>query len=63
MRDEEELRDIKISGKEIDITRMHSVYILLLLLYLRANMNRNPDKPSCCHRLCQKITGDIGLSI
>ena len=58
----EELKDIKVSGEEIDTTRMSSAYILLLLSYLRVNMNRNPDKPLCCYRLYQKITEDIGLS-
>lgn len=48
--------------ENIDITRMSSAYILLLLSYLRVNMNRNPDKPLCCYRLYQKITEDIGLS-
>lgn len=58
----EELKDVKINGEEIDTTRMSSVYILLLLSYLRVNMNRNADKPLCCYRLYQKITEDIGLS-
>lgn len=58
----EELKDVKINGEEIDTTRMSSAYILLLLSYLRVNMNRNPDKPLCCYRLYQKITEDIGLS-
>lgn len=53
----EELKD-----KDIDLSRMSSAYILLLLSYLRVNMNRNPDKPLCCYRLYQKITEDIGLS-
>lgn len=58
----EELKDIKVNGEEIDTTRMSSAYILLLLSYLRVNMNRNPDKPLCCYRLYHKITEDIGLS-
>lgn len=58
----EELKDVKVDDKEIDLTRMSSAYILLLLSYLRVNMNRNPDKPLCCYRLYQKITEDIGLS-
>lgn len=58
----EELKDVKIDEKEIDLTRMSSAYILLLLSYLRVNMNRNPDKPLCCYRLYQKIAEDIGLS-
>lgn len=58
----EELKDIKVNGEVIDTTRMSSSYILLLLSYLRVNMNRNPDKPLCCYRLYQKITEDIGIS-
>ncbi len=53
----EELKDF-----DIDLNRMSSSYILLLLSYLRVNMNRNPDKPLCCYRLYQKISEDIGLS-
>lgn len=53
----EELKD-----KDIDLSRMSSAYILLLLSYLRVNLNRNKDKPLCCYRLYQKITEDIGLS-
>lgn len=53
----EELKDT-----DIDISRMSSAYILLLLSYLRVNMNRNQDKPLCCYRLYQKISEDIGLS-
>lgn len=58
----EELKGVKINDEEIDLTRMSSAYILLLLSYLRVNMNRNPDKPLCCYRLYQKIKEDIGLS-
>ncbi len=58
----EELKDIAIDKKEIDLARMSSAYILLFLSYLRVNMNRNPDKPLCCYRLYQKISEDIGLS-
>ena len=58
----EDLKGVKIDDEEIDLTRMSSAYILLLLSYLRVNMNRNPDKPLCCYRLYQKITEDIGLS-
>lgn len=53
----EELKDT-----DIEISRMSSAYILLLLSYLRVNMNRNQDKPLCCYRLYQKISEDIGLS-
>lgn len=53
----EELKD-----KDINLSRMSSAYILLLLSYLRVNMNRNTDKPLCCYRLYQTISKDIGLS-
>ena len=58
----EELKGVKVNDEEIDLLRMSSAYILLLLSYLRVNMNRNPDKPLCCYRLYKKITDDIGLS-
>lgn len=53
----EELKDT-----DIDLSRMSSSYILLLLSYLRVNMNRDVSKPLCCYRLYQKISEDIGLS-
>lgn len=53
----EELKD-----KDIDLSRMSSAYILLLLSYLRVNMNRDAKKPLCCYRLFQTISEDIGLS-
>lgn len=53
----EELKD-----KDIDLCRMSSAYILLLLSYIRANINRDVTKPLCCYRLYQKISEDIGLS-
>lgn len=53
----EELQDT-----DIELSRMSSAYILLLLSYLRVNMNRNPSKPLCCYRLYQSISEDIGLS-
>jgi hypothetical protein len=59
----EELKGKKINDKEIDLSRMSSAYILLLLSYLRVNMNHNSDKPLCCYRLYQKISEDIGLSV
>lgn len=59
----EELKGVKIDDNEIDLTRMSSAYILLLLSYLRVNMNRDPFKPLCCYRLYQKIKEDIGLSV
>lgn len=58
----EELKGVKVNDEEINLSRMSSAYIFLLLSYLRVNINRNPDKPLCCYRLYQKITEDIGLS-
>ena len=52
----------ELKGKSIDLTRMSSAYILLLLSYIRVNLNRTDDKPLCCYRLFQKISDDIGLS-
>lgn len=60
--DSERSNDAKVNGEEIDVNRMSSAYILLLLSYLRVNMNRTPDKPLCCYRPYQKISEDIGLS-
>ena len=48
--------------EDIDLSRMSSAYILLLLSYLRVNMNRDVTKPLCCYRLYQKISEDTGLS-
>lgn len=52
----------ELQGTDIELSRMSSAYILLLLSYLRVNMNRNPEKPLCCYRLYQSISEDIGLS-
>ena len=57
-----ELEGKKINGEDIDLSRMSSAYILLLLSYLRVNMNRDVTKPLCCYRLYQKISEDIGIS-
>jgi hypothetical protein len=58
----EELREIGLSGRKPELNRMYSSYILLLLSYLRVNMNRNLDRPLCCYRLYKTISEDIGLS-
>lgn len=52
----------ELKDSDIDLARMSSAYILLLLSYLRVNMNRNPDKSLCCYRHYQKIADDTGLS-
>ena len=46
----EELKD-----KEIDTARISSAYILLVLSYIRVNLNRMDGKPLCCYRYFQKI--------
>lgn len=52
----------ELENTGVDLSRMSSSYILLLLSYLRVNMNRDVTKPLCCYRLYQKISEDIGLS-
>lgn len=52
----------ELKDKNIDLARMSSSYILLLLSYLRVNMNRDVQKPLCCYRLYKKISEDTGLS-
>lgn len=52
----------ELVGADIDLTRMSSAYILLLLSYIRVNLNRIEDKPLCCYRYFKTISEDIGLS-
>lgn len=52
----------ELSSTDIDLSRISSAQILLLLSYLRLNMNRDNSRPLCCYRLYSKITEDIGLS-
>lgn len=52
----------ELKGKDIDLARMSSAYILLLLSYIRVNLNRIEDKPLCCYRYFKTISEDIGLS-
>lgn len=56
------IRDEKGNKIEIDTSRLSSAYILLLLAYIRVNINRSVDKPRCCFRLYKTISEDIGLS-
>ena len=37
-------------------------YVLLVLAYIRVNMNRSKDNPMCCYRHYKKISEDIGIS-
>jgi hypothetical protein len=53
----EELKD-----SDVDLTRISSAYILLLLSYLRVNINRQQGKPLCCYRYFKTISEDIDLS-
>ena len=52
----------ELVGTDIDLARMSSAYILLLLSYIRVNLNRIEDKPLCCYRYFKTISEDIGLS-
>lgn len=52
----------ELNDKNIDLTRMSSAYILLLLSYIRVNLNRIDGKPFCCYRYFKTISEDIGLS-
>lgn len=56
------IRDENGNKVEIDTSRLSSAYILLLLAYIRVNLNRQIDKPRCCYRLYKTISEDIGLS-
>ena len=51
-----------LENKKIDLVRMLSSYILLVLSYIRVNLNRMEDKPLCCFRYFSTISEDIGLS-
>lgn len=60
-----ELKKIKDKNGEeinIDTSRLTAAYILLLLSYIRANIQRNTKEPRCCFRLYKTISEDIGLS-
>lgn len=52
----------EIENISIGTSRISSACILLLLSYLRVNMNYHHGKPQCCYRLIQTISEDIGLS-
>lgn len=52
----------ELEGTNVDLARMSSAYILLLLSYIRVNLNRAEDKPHCCYRYFKTISDDIGLS-
>lgn len=46
--------ELEFSG--LDTNRMSSAYLLLILAYLRTNMNRMPGKPYCCYRFYSTIS-------
>lgn len=52
----------ELKKEKIDTSRLSAAYILLLLAYIRVNINKNTDKPKCCYRLYKTISEDIGLS-
>lgn len=52
----------ELENNEIDINRISSSQILLVLSFIRLNMNRIPNKPRCCYRLLKTISDEIGIS-
>lgn len=52
----------ELQYSDIDLSRMSSAYILLVLAYIRLNMNRSDDRPLCCYRKYKTISDDIGIS-
>lgn len=52
----------ELENISIDVSRMSSAYLLLILSYIRVNMNRDSSKPLCCYRHYKTIHEDIGLS-
>ncbi len=52
----------ELEGTSVDTIRMSSSYILLLLSYLRLNMNRSSTSPLCCYRHYKTISDETGLS-
>lgn len=52
----------ELENISVDISRMSSAYLILVLSYIRVNMNRDPSKPLCCYRHYKTIHEDIGLS-
>lgn len=52
----------ELLNTKINMERLTSSYMLLVLAYLRVNMNRNTSKPLCCYRLYKKISDDLGIS-
>lgn len=52
----------ELENISIDVSRMSSAYLLLILSYIRVNMNRDSSKPLCCYRHYKTINEDIGLS-
>ena len=45
----------ELENNEIETNRISSSQILLVLSYIRLNMNRIPNKPRCCYRLLKTI--------
>lgn len=52
----------ELKNTDINISRISSAQLLLLLSYIRVNLNRNKKQPLCCYRHYKKISEDIGLS-
>ena len=52
----------ELKMEKLDTSILSAAYILLLLAYIRVNINKHTDKPKCCYRLYKTISEDIGLS-
>lgn len=52
-----------LKDKKINNERMNSAYLVLVLSYIRVNMNRRTNLPLCCYRIYEKISKDLGISV
>lgn len=52
----------ELANTKIDTSRISSAHLLLILSYIRVNLNRDPSKPLCCYRHYKRIHEDTGVS-
>lgn len=52
----------EIENKNIETSRVTAAKLLLLLSYIRVNINSGTDNPHCCYRLNKYIAKDLGLN-
>lgn len=55
--------DSIIKYRDGQSSKVNISHILLLLAYIRININKSRNKPRCCYRLYSSIENDIDLSI